>query len=720
MLNSVRSKFANLWEESQCMGVRALGYRVQSEVSKRLGLDVKRHPVKQLSSEQRLAGCPPDVVADPDRFHDWWLKQSTPFFIQGADGLSSFYKLNLSADHRRRLIDLGYKAAKGNILAFRSWEADFGCPPDWSLNPVTGAHWPLNQHSKRVLDKQTKRACGDVKYTWELGRFLHVADVVRAYAMSGDATLIDRLFEQIESFDARNPIHQGPHWISEQEVGIRACMFAFVLYALKDSDCLNGKRVMTILRQLAASAEYCMEEIEFARRCVANNHVIGGALGMFVPACLMPWHKQAGAWLNRSRSLILESLESQWWPDGGYIQPSHNYHRLALSYLLWILRLAEIHDDAELVSEIKERFARAFSLLNSMIDETSGMLPNWGPNDGALFPPWTSCDYADFRPLLNAMGFALREAKQYQDGPWDEPLFWLWGPRGLSAPVDHRPPREGSFSQAGLHCIRQTESTAVLRCGPILSRYGQQADQLHLDLCWHGKNMLRDAGSYSYADSHYHEWFRSTDAHNTIVVDNQSQMVPRRQFLFLNWPRVETFNLHTALPQVRKWHGGWHTGYLRLPQRVIHGRLLLDVADDCWLVLDLLVAGDPNPPATIDVRWHLPVQPHQIDGGSLQLDVDDHAFTMLWRGLPAQDVQLETASDEKPDGWHSRCYGKKEPALSLRLTSELNRTMLLATWLGPDEKRPSLVSDADREQVEIDALRLSLTPFFNELRGQVG
>ena len=75
---------------------------------------------------------------------------------------------------------------------------------------------------------------------------------------------------------------------------------------------------------------------------------------MYLPAILFPWHENARKWKKKGRRDIFESL-SQWNEEGGYIQPSHNYHRLALNYLVYAKLLADADSDVpELIDGRKE------------------------------------------------------------------------------------------------------------------------------------------------------------------------------------------------------------------------------------------------------------------------------------------------------------------------------------------------------------------------------
>jgi hypothetical protein len=65
------------------------------------------------------------------------------------------------------------------------------------------------------------------------------------------------------------------------------------------------------------------------------------------------------------------------------------------------------------------------------------------------------------------------------------------------------------------------------------------ADALHLDLWWKGQNLLRDGGTYSYADSAgVGKTLSSVVAHNIPQFDDRDQMPHLGRFLYGNWIRV--------------------------------------------------------------------------------------------------------------------------------------------------------------------------------------
>src|SRR5262249_47310417 len=143
--------------------------------------------------------------------------------------------------------------------------------------------------------------------------------------------------------------------------------------------------------------------------------------------------------------------------------------------------------------------------------------------------------------------------------------------------------RSVSFARTGYHVLRGRDqaSFGAFRCGTLRDRFSQ-IDMLHLDLWWHGQNVVVDAGSYQYnAAPAWHEHFMRTASHNTLTVDGLDQMVHHRQFKVLYWTKANLISFADA--------GAWvlcvgeHYGYRRYPGGAVHRRSVLFAKDDVWI-----------------------------------------------------------------------------------------------------------------------------------------
>jgi hypothetical protein len=67
-----------------------------------------------------------------------------------------------------------------------------------------------------------------------------------------------------------------------------------------------------------------------------------------------------------------------------------------------------------------------------------------------------------------------------------------------------------------------------------------QSDPLHLDLWLHGRNLLRDAGSYSYhTEPRWLSYFNGIASHNTIQFDAREPMPHISRFLLGHWLQTD-------------------------------------------------------------------------------------------------------------------------------------------------------------------------------------
>ena len=86
-----------------------------------------------------------------------------------------------------------------------------------------------------------------------------------------------------------------------------------------------------------------------------------------------------------------------------------------------------------------------------------------------------------------------------------------------------------------MQCLDKQDVFACLKY-PSFNFRPSQNDILHLDFWINGKNIFRDAGSYSYNEiPKFMQNFGSIQSHNTIQFDNKEPMEQISRFLYYNW-----------------------------------------------------------------------------------------------------------------------------------------------------------------------------------------
>ncbi len=225
------------------------------------------------------------------------------------------------------------------------------------------------------------------------------------------------------------------------------------------------------------------------------------------------------------------------------------------------------------------------------------------------------------------------------------------------------------------------ESWGFTRCTSFRHRPGH-ADMLHLDLWWRGENILVDAGSYSYNDPATKGVFNSTLVHNTVAVNDRSQMKRWQRFAWLEWTKAKL--LHFENTASTGYFEGEQYGY----REAIHRRCIIH-RDELWVIVDDLVPAKDHR-AKLRLHWLLGNHTCEWkDGGELSINTGKGILCLsIW----SQGNQAQGVLDQ---GWRSLYYGRKEQVDSLVAETETVLPYRLITLVYPEESiRGVRVGDA--------------------------
>lgn len=602
--------------------------------------------------EARVASAPraPSPVAHPDRAA-WAAAPPLPRLralerLVTTGAWASWMRANLTAEQLDGALALAHDAARSRLLAYGHLPLDFGDPTDWHRSPADGARWPRALPHQRVLRAAPPGA--DVKDTWELGRAGHLVHLCRGHALAPDDPRWRRAFDaHVAGFMRDNPFGLGVHWASGQEVAIRALTW------LSAAGALGPPRPFGVfMRALRLHAAHLDANLGFARWAVPNNHLIAEAAALATLGHALGHAPEAARWRRRGRAALLEALDRQFLPDGGYCQSSHTYHRHALALLLHA-RVWLGPADPALRDRVDATLSRSGAHLASFL-LADGLMPNHGHNDGAWVVPWAGAGVRDFRPTLQAARLATARARALPPGPWDEAaLFWL-GAHALDAPLAPWPQRD-RFPHAGWSILRGPAGDAVLRDGPPLQGFGQ-SDTLHVTFSRRGRPWLLDAGSGRYDGDPERLTRLAGQAGHDAPTDRGADYARR----------VGTFTWIEA-PEVTRDHA---PARLRASARAsprLHVTRSVAPAPDGWFITD-----DLTPTGDLEVwfRWLVPHADWRVasSGGVL-------AFQATVRGEEARvEITAEGARlRARPvgSGDYAPHYADAAPATALGVTAEV-------------------------------------------------
>lgn len=435
------------------------------------------------------------------------------------------FLLKLPMEKREAIIEEADAACRGRIRGFSSVGLDYGNPIHWQLNPMTGQCSDCQAKWYRIPDFDPKR--GDIKIIWEISRFSHFFLLARAFLLTDNIRYYHAFSEQLAHWLKENPYTYGANFKCGQECALRmlCCLMVYPIFAGQ----ATPEDVACIKDLVSRCYRKILSNFFYAYKCQKNNHALSETAGMI-----------AGAWccgdrprLQRAYSVLEKIIKGQFDSDGGYIQQSFNYQRLALQDIEAILCMSK-KTGCSLSEQARQRVLKSALQMYQCQDE-SGDMPNYGSNDGALIFPVTVCGYRDFTPVINTAYALLCGKRLFDSGPHEEELLWFGA--GLVLGRDHIPRVSCAYPETGLYTLRKPGFWGMVAAKKNINHM----DQNHFDLWVDGVNVLCDSGTFSYASELGNE-LHATQAHNTVYCRGREQIKRIGQFAVYGQPRLKNIS----------------------------------------------------------------------------------------------------------------------------------------------------------------------------------
>jgi hypothetical protein len=278
-----------------------------------------------------------------------------------------------------------------------------------------------------------------------------------------------------------------------------------------------------------------------------------------------------------------------------------NYNRVLVQLLSLGIAITEKNNQP-----FSDKFYfKAYKTLNFLyqcVQEENGFLPNYGANDGALFFTLSENQYRDYRPQLNTLHLILTGKKLFEEKKIQEDVQWVQTENIPKHNFNKLTQKKGvtSFKNGGYYICRTETSFTLIRCGSHKDR-PSHADNLHVDVWVKGKNILRDSGTYKYnTENEIVNYFTGTKGHNTVVVNNESQMLKGSRFIWFHWSQC----LAAEWTEDNEYYlfSGKISAFRYLNKRGMHKRIVkISRKENHWLVKDEVEYLDAYTKSQI---WH--------------------------------------------------------------------------------------------------------------------
>jgi hypothetical protein len=501
---------------------------------------------------------------------------------------------------------------------------DTGPEIPWRRDHSSGVETDL-RYFRRIPYLDTRRT-GDHKVVWEPNRHQHLVLLAQAFCLSGDPAYLGEIRAQLESWFAANPYNRGINWASALEVAFRAMSWIWTYHIVGEQ--MIAEFRMKWLRQLYQHG--CHLENNLSFYFSPNTHLLGEALALHALGLFFAGLPKAAHWEQLGARVMREQMERQVHPDGSHFEQSTYYHLYATDMFLWHAILTK--PDREYMDKLEKMAEYLHAVMGP-----SRLLPFLGDDDGGrLFHPYGERSSFGRASMATASIVLGREHWQWGAQDLDEQAVW-W----LGAGVLDRKPGEGKwesrlFSDAGVAAMTSGANQVIFDSGGF-GPWGaghSHADALSIVVRSGDEEILIDPGTCTYVgEQKWRDWFRSTEAHNTIRIDGRDQATAAGPFRWANHPEVAILSWKTNAKRDAIEGECRYRGFT-------HRRSVEFQKPDVILIIDEI----DGPPGEHEVEqlWHL---------GSL--------------AARARLVLLE--SDELVDSWRSAVFGEKHSSPMVRV-----------------------------------------------------
>lgn len=447
----------------------------------------------------------------------------------------------------------------------------------WFLDPISGTSWPDSSTSAFAIDFRGSQGRGDVKYVWEINRLQMLPLLAADCRLNGTTASLTAVEAAIESWHAANPPYGGINWTSGIEVALRAVSLIFTHALLGDS--LSARRRDEIAAQLAAARRWLRAFPSL--HSSANNHRIAELAGLILIALA-----SGSPDVSAQRELETELLR-QILPDGTPAEQSPSYGAFTVELAL-LCRSALGDCGIGFSAQVAERLAAFAHYAACLGDEA--LVAAGDDDEGRAIS-----DLAEIGFYSGKIGRLAGAAATNPAAPRDrkdlrDALL------GGAVPASPRQEELITFPYGGHSLWRGRIRDRAVRLsfdhGPLgylsIAAHGH-ADALSITLSIDGEPILIDPGTYLYGSGGpWRSWFRGTPAHNTLVIDGESQSRMAGPFLWSHKAQTRLIEARDTPLLLSAEHDGYRRRHGVLHRRTLAGE------QDGWRLTDCLVGTQPQ------------------------------------------------------------------------------------------------------------------------------
>ncbi len=511
------------------------------------------------------------------------------------------------------------------------------------------------------IDFHNYNLVGNGKDIWEKNRHHHLTLLSLAYCISKEEKFAEEVKNQIFSWIEENPYLIGINWTHPLESAIRMISWVWCERLLRNSkhyDVLfNSKsHVWTsiYLHQKFIAATY-------SRGSSANNHLIGEMAGLYIVSTAFPCYDESDKWQKLSKQILENEIVKQTFSSGCNKEQAFSYQIFVIEFLL--LAAIEAKNSKDLFSSHYLELLKKMIEIVPLMTDVGGNLPRYGDGDEGMV--------VQLQPINNnRVNWIYQIANQFLNASVPVPQENMLASQVLgfqkSESLEKRIPVSGSYAwkDSGIYSLVSSRGSpdelfVLADAGPhgylSISAHGH-SDALSFTLSASGIPFIVDPGTYAYlGNNKWREYFKSTRAHNTLIVDNQEQSESQGPFLWKT--KANGF--------VKEWETykngaklvAFHDGYKKIG--VIHQRTF-ELKNEKLIISDE-IQGNGNHKVEIIFHLHPNCIVSENDNNTI---IVSNSSKKLKIDFP-RSMEIIIESGEKNSGWYSPKFGVKTIATTI-------------------------------------------------------
>src|SRR6266850_6287097 len=459
--------------------------------------------------------------------HPGYLKfRATPYYKQDLQSLSE--------NSQALIVAFADEIQAGRYPILGYGTAEVGTRPKWNLDFVSGAEWPYARYDGRECIRHDG---SDVKVPYEVSRLQFLPVLGKAHVLTGDDSYRRAAKGILSHWIQSNPVLVGVNWTIAMEAALRAMSICFLLNLLSPFRPEEQPWLATVTRSLAEHLHYIEANIEFSH-LLTSNHYLSDIVGLYCLSAFLDG-KGMAARRRKYRQRIEAEMPKQVYDDGGDHESSTGYQVLVTQLFTTALLLMRAERAAPVTPAFVGRLRMMFGFLNTVASRSSE-LPHVGDcDDGRTellvndLHQMIACPVAERNSLRvpHLLGLGRR---LFGDGDGDEDDAAWYGLTGATQAPYSQPQTNPSpacpikiLPKSGIGVINHGSADLLFLAIPngIIGKGSHtHNDKLSFVLRVDDEEVLCDSGTGCYTrDVATRNRFRSTAAHNTLLIDGTEQ-----------------------------------------------------------------------------------------------------------------------------------------------------------------------------------------------------